>query len=155
MGPFNFPWLTFWAFVVTAFSIVTPVTGLSSASYDPTDGSKIFWLAPNGSAFMRSFFFYDYAYYVTIGDVNKYRDVSEEYLIASTQGILAVQAHDFVDDVGTYYYRMNQPTSTEKTPDAIMAVIFNAGSQPQSDFTVGYCLKNSPLSGTSALSTPI
>jgi hypothetical protein len=25
MGPFNFPWLTFWAFLVTAFSIVLAV----------------------------------------------------------------------------------------------------------------------------------
>lgn len=110
--------------------------------------SKVFWLAPNGGAFMKDFYFYDYSCLLAIGDVNKFRDIGEEYLIASIDGILAVQAHDFVNDVGTYYFRMNQPTSTQNTQDTIQAVIFNAGSQPQAGFTVGYCLKNSTLKGT-------
>jgi len=107
---------------------------------------KLFWLAPNGSAWMRDLP-QGYATYAAVGDVDRWRSVSSEFVLASTRGIIAAEIRDHLNDIGMYYYHLQEKTSIINQPDMINAVLYNAGSASQTGFSVGYCLKNNPASG--------
>lgn len=108
---------------------------------------KIFWLAPNGSAWMRDLPD-NGATYADVGDVNRFRSANSEFVLAGSYGITAGEIRDHVNDVGVYYYHLQKKTSIIHQPDLINTVLFNAGSEAQTGFSVDYCLKNHPLSGS-------
>jgi hypothetical protein len=107
----------------------------------------IFWIAPNGSAWRKQLPI-PHDGRLAIGDVNRFRNLSEEMVFANNTSYIECETHDYINDVGVYYYNMHNKTSVRNKPDTIECVILNAGTSPQSGFAVGYRFKNSSLSGS-------
>ncbi|MEO0226464.1 MAG: FlgD immunoglobulin-like domain containing protein [candidate division WOR-3 bacterium] len=112
---------------------------------------RVFWYAPSGNAWVSTLpksVGSQSDYGVAIGDINRFRTFNSEFVLSGGGSLVEVEEHDFVDDIGTYWIRMKNPTAIINLPDTITAVIFNAGSNPKSNFNVGYRFKNSPLTGS-------
>jgi hypothetical protein len=109
-------------------------------------GSRLFWLAPNGSAWMTPIPGV-YERRIAVGDINRFRNITDEMIIAGNTGYMEYESRDFANNIGVYYYNMHNKTSIRNATDTIRVVLFNAGSAAQSGFTVGYRFNNSPLTG--------
>uniref|UniRef100_A0A7V1EIP6 VCBS repeat-containing protein n=1 Tax=candidate division WOR-3 bacterium TaxID=2052148 RepID=A0A7V1EIP6_UNCW3 len=98
----------------------------------------IFWYAPNGSAWMMTLqksVASQSDYGVVIGDINRFRTLNQEVFLSGGGSLVEVQQVDRINDIGTYYIRMANPTSIINSPDTIIATIFNSGSNPQIGFS--------------------
>ncbi|MBE0432366.1 T9SS type A sorting domain-containing protein [candidate division WOR-3 bacterium] len=121
------------------------VTGASS-----TIPPAAFWIAPNGSGWV-SWLPKPVAsqtqYGVAIGNINRFRNLNDEFVLTGYGQIVEVEQLDFVNDIGAYWVDMHNPTSIYNLQDTIKVGIFNSGSAAQSGFSVGYAFKTSPLTG--------
>ncbi|MEO0106867.1 MAG: hypothetical protein ABIL46_06020 [candidate division WOR-3 bacterium] len=110
----------------------------------------IFWYAPNGTAWIRGLQksvtgTTDYG--VAIGDINRFRSLNQEIVLSGGGSLVEIEQRDFINDIGTYYFRLLNPTSIINAPDTILVTIFNSSSNPQSGFPVQFAFKNNPISG--------
>lgn len=123
------------------------LTGGASTTAIPV----VFWYAPNGSAWISALaksVASQNDYGVAIGDVNRFRAFNQEFVLSGGGSLVEVEQRDFINDIGTWWIRMNNPTAIQNLTDSVNICIFNGGSNSQSNFTVGYRFKNSPLIGS-------
>ncbi len=123
------------------------LTGGTSTAAIPV----VFWYAPNGSAWVSGLAKSVAAqidYGVAVGDINRFRTLNQEFVLSGGGSLVEVEQRDFINDIGTYWIRMDNPTAIRNLADSVNVCIFNSGSNPQSNFTVGYRFKNSPLTGS-------
>ncbi|MEO0136321.1 MAG: choice-of-anchor J domain-containing protein [candidate division WOR-3 bacterium] len=110
----------------------------------------IFWYAPNGSAWIRGLqksVASQSDYGVIIGNINRFRNLNQEIVLSGGGSLVEIEQRDLINDIGTYYFRLLNPTSIINAPDTILVTIFNSGSNPQSGFPVQFAFKNNPISG--------
>ncbi len=110
-----------------------------------------FWIAPNGLGWVSVLpkpVSSQTVYGVAIGDINKYRSVNKEFVLTGYGSIVEGEQYDFVNDLGTYWVSMHNPTSIINLQDTITVTIFNSGSAAQSGFSVGYRFKTNPSTGS-------
>ncbi|UCF71266.1 MAG: T9SS type A sorting domain-containing protein [candidate division WOR-3 bacterium] len=122
------------------------VAGASSTQYPAA-----FWLAPDGSGWVSTLpkpVASQTQYGVAIGDINRFRAVNDEFVLTGYGTIVEVEQYVFVNDIGTYWVSMHNPTSIINLQDTITVAIFNSGSAAQSGFSVGYSFKTNPASGS-------
>ncbi len=123
------------------------LTGGSSTTAQP----RVFWYAPTGNAWVSTLpksVASQNDYGAAIGDINRFRTHNSEFVLSGGGSLVEVEQHDFVNDIGTYYIKMRNPTAIISLPDTIITVIFNSGSNAQTNFDVGYRFKNSLLTGS-------
>ncbi|MBE0433698.1 choice-of-anchor J domain-containing protein, partial [candidate division WOR-3 bacterium] len=122
------------------------VTSASTTQYPVA-----FWIAQDGSAWVSTLpkpvsGTADYG--VAIGDINRFRNLNQEFVITGGGSLVEGEQRDFVNDIGTYWVTKKNPTSIKNLPDTVKVAIFNSGSNAQTGFTVGYRFKTSPLTGS-------
>jgi hypothetical protein len=71
-----------------------------------------------------------------------------EFVLTGGGSLVEGEQRDFVNDVGTYWVRMKNPTLIRNLPDTVIVTIFNSGSASQTNFSVGYRFKHNPLTGS-------
>ncbi len=123
------------------------ITGGYSSSAIPV----IFWIGPGGSAWIRLIpksVSGQIDYGVAIGDVNKFRNYNQEFVISGGGSLVEGEQRVYSDDIGTYWIRMKNLTAIRNLPDTIILGIFNAGYSPQSNFYINYYFKTSPITGS-------
>jgi len=123
------------------------VTGGSSTSATP----YIFWVGPGGSGWVRGLpkaVSGQYDYGVAIGDVNRFRNYNQEFVISGGGSLVEGEQRVFANDVGIYWIRMKNPTPIKNVEDTITLGIFNAGYQPQTNFQINYSFLYNPATGT-------
>ncbi len=110
----------------------------------------IFWYAPNGTAWIRGLqksVTSQSDYGVVIGDINRFRNFNQEIVLSGGGSLVEIEQVDLMNDIGTYYFRLKNPTSIRMANDTLVVTIYNSGSNPQSGFPVQYSFKNNPISG--------
>lgn len=121
------------------------VTGGASTTAVP----RVFWIAPNGSAWMSSLpksVASQSDYGVAIGNVNRFRTLNDEIVLSGGGSLVEVEQLALENDVGTYYARAVNGTAVNILPDTLVLAIFNSGSNPQTGFTVGYAFQSHTIS---------
>lgn len=111
----------------------------------------VFWYAPTGNAWVSSLpksVASQSDYGVVIGDINRFRSFNSEFVLSGGGSLVEIEQRYYPDDIGTYWIRMHNPTTIINQPDTVKVAIFNAGSNPQSGFTIGYRFKTNPINGS-------
>ena len=122
------------------------ICGASTTQYPAA-----FWIAPNGSGWVSILpkpVASQTQYGIAIGDINRFRNLNDEFVLTGYGTIVEVEQYDFVNDIGAYWVEMHNPTSIINLQDTIKVGIFNSGSVAQSGFSVGYSFKTNPLTGS-------
>ncbi|MCX8014491.1 MAG: hypothetical protein N2748_00585, partial [candidate division WOR-3 bacterium] len=125
-----------------------PGTELVVTSGATAGVARVFWIAPNGTAWVWSLIKpvsgqTDFGVFVS-PDINRFSPFTDEFVITNGGGIFEFQERDFVNDVGTYYFQTFLPTAIQNAWDTIYVTIFNDGSAPQTGFSVGYLCRFNP-----------